>query len=247
MTANEPLSYDPAGSIDVILSVVPTMSGCPAASPPPDEDVPPPPPAQPARRSAEAPKAPSARPRRPRLLWCSDIWCYLCCERVGRVQVTRPSGYPHPAPAKGQSSERFVTRLKPGHRGTGCRPGRAGSAFRAESERLELGLGEHPGPDDEAVPGRALDAETRPSARHDIDREVGVLPVLELGLRDEDVDRTVQPDVEHPEMDVARTGQEHADGVAHRRAAVAASARLVEHERPVLRREFAQQGGRGIR
>ena len=27
MTANEPLSYEPAGSSDVILSVVPTMSG----------------------------------------------------------------------------------------------------------------------------------------------------------------------------------------------------------------------------
>src|SRR6478752_6499095 len=72
MTANEPLSYEPAGSIDVILSVVPTMIGSPEASPS-SVDVVPPPPAQPARRRAEAPKAPMARPRRPRPLWCSDI------------------------------------------------------------------------------------------------------------------------------------------------------------------------------
>src|SRR3954452_23904956 len=113
MTANEPLSYEPAGASDVILSVVPTMRGSPEASPPPVEEVPPPPPAHPARRSAEAPQAPRARPSRPRALWCSDIVLYLCCERVGRVKVTRPSRHPRAAPGKGQSSERFVTRLKP--------------------------------------------------------------------------------------------------------------------------------------
>ena len=59
MTANEPLSYEPAGSSEVTLSVVPTMI------PPPTELLSPPPlPAQPASASATAaapPMAPSTR------------------------------------------------------------------------------------------------------------------------------------------------------------------------------------------
>ncbi len=67
---DRPVSYDPAGSRVVTLSVVPTMMGWPE---PPSLGVPVPPPAQPARRRAEAPSAPMARPRRPRPLWSSVI------------------------------------------------------------------------------------------------------------------------------------------------------------------------------
>ena len=54
---------------------------------------------------------------------------------------------------------------------------RSGPGFQPEGR--QFGVVEHAGADDEAVAGGALDAESGAAPGHDVDREVGVLPVLE--------------------------------------------------------------------
>ena len=63
-TASEPLSYEPAGSRVVTLSVVPTMIASLDESPVASDE---PPPAQPARRSVATPSADAAPTRRARV------------------------------------------------------------------------------------------------------------------------------------------------------------------------------------
>lgn len=49
------------------------------------------------------------------------------------------------------------------------------------------------------------------------------------------------------EVHVAQAGEEHPHRVTHGGTAVAAATGLMEHQRAVLRCQFAQQRGRGIR
>ena len=92
------------------------------------------------------------------------------------------------------------------------------------------------------MPGRRLEGEAGAAAGHDVDREMRVAPVLEL-RRD--------PSRPGPARAARRRGRRGArrlgpvmkspSRVAHGRAAVAASAGLVEHQRSVLSPEAAEQ------
>lgn len=105
-----------------------------------------------------------------------------------------------------------------------------------------LVVGEHPAADEEAQAARALDREARAAPRHHVDGEVRVLPVLELRRPDEE-GRAGHDAEQH----VALADAELAARVAHGGAPVAAAARLVEHQRPVLAREVGEQGSGGVR
>src|SRR6476469_4766272 len=106
-------------------------------------------------------------------------------------------------------------------------------AFRLQGGRLLIA--EEPRAREEAHTLRRLDAETASAPRHHIDRELRVLPVLEL----------LAPDVERhigngAEIHVALPNPKLASRKAHWRAPVAASARLMKHEGPMEQRELVQ-------
>ncbi len=90
-------------------------------------------------------------------------------------------------------------------------------------------------------PLRAFQREHASAARHHINDELGMLPVLKLGSR-------------HVERRIAKRSYEHifvseqelSTGVAHRGATIAASTRLMKHEVPVLAMKGGNEGDRGV-
>src|SRR6218665_279621 len=88
----------------------------------------------------------------------------------------------------------------------------------------------------EPLPGRAFEREHAATARHHVDDQMRVLPVLEL--RPADVERHA---ADMPEQPVVIADDELGLRVTHRRAAVTAAPGLVEHQRPVLRAQLVDQ------
>ncbi len=95
--------------------------------------------------------------------------------------------------------------------------------------------------DDEAHPLRCFQREACAAAGHDVQGEPGVLPQLVLVAAD--VEGRA---VDLAEQDVTRSDAELALRVAHRSAAVAAAARLMEHERTVVFPQFPDQPDGGF-
>ena len=75
---------------------------------------------------------------------------------------------------------------------------------------------------------------------HDVEREVGVLPQLVLIATHVEARA-----VDLADLDVARAELELALDIAHRRAAIAAAARLMKHQRAVLRTQARDPFERG--
>jgi transposase len=112
---------------------------------------------------------------------------------------------------------------------------------RAALEYGVLEVGKQPGADHEADAPRGLQREAATTALHDVDRQMGVLPVLELRLRHPHrYVRGEALDAEVCEVYVGVPGDQLAEWETHRRGPVAAAAGLVEHQRPVFRGEAAQ-------
>src|SRR3954470_3024165 len=85
ITANDPLSYEPAGSMLVILSLVPMVSAPPLL--PPEPPLPSPPPQAVRARAVIAMPAPAASARRPPLE--TDLIRYLVFMGAGRGRTKR--------------------------------------------------------------------------------------------------------------------------------------------------------------
>src|SRR5215218_6426863 len=90
------------------------------------------------------------------------------------------------------------------------------SAGRGLLQCLVLLIGEQPGADQEPDALGRLDRESAAAALHDVDREVGVLPVLELRARHPEPDRLLETvDAQVAQVDVRAAGLEVAVRVAH--------------------------------
>src|SRR5690606_20525361 len=81
-----------------------------------------------------------------------------------------------------------------------------------------------------------LEREAGAAARHDVDDELGMLPILELVARHVE---GMAGDLAHQHVGLA--DPEVAGREAHRRAAVAAAAGLMEHERAMPVLEYGDQ------
>src|SRR5699024_5611317 len=96
-----------------------------------------------------------------------------------------------------------------------------------------------------------FEAEARTAPVDDVDREVRVLPVLELLHGHPELDLTAPPVPERhgegAQEDVSVPGEEVPRRVAHGRRAVAASAGLMEHHGPVAVDEADEQVDRLLR
>src|SRR3954452_6358414 len=111
--------------------------------------------------------------------------------------------------------------------------GVVGSTRRRRScrpERRGLAVGEDAAAGEEADALGRLEREAGAAAGHHVHDQLGVAPALELGGADVE---WAAPDGAEP--DVGGPGAEPAYREAHRRAAVAAAARLVEQELAVQR------------
>ncbi len=87
------------------------------------------------------------------------------------------------------------------------------------------------------TPSGRFQREARAAPRHHVDDQLGVLPIIELVGIHEHVAAA-----DRAEMHVVAADAELAFRVAHRRRAVAAAARLMEHQRPVFRPQLVDKG-----
>lgn len=88
-----------------------------------------------------------------------------------------------------------------------------------------FGFGEDPAADDEAKSFWPLQRKARAAPRHDVDGDLGMPPIFEL--RGANPDRYAGADI--AQQNVLAANAKLARRIAHRRAAVATTARLMEH------------------
>jgi hypothetical protein len=88
---------------------------------------------------------------------------------------------------------------------------------------------------------RRLKRETGAAARHHVDNQLRVLPIRELGSAD--IDRAA---FDRSEENVLLAGSEFIERIAHRRAAIAASAGLMKQQRTMLLAQSSDHSGGGF-
>jgi hypothetical protein len=99
-------------------------------------------------------------------------------------------------------------------------------------QRRNLLICKHPRPNQKPHPLRPIQREHPTSPRHHIQNQLRMLPVLKLAAAH--IKRGV---LYRCQQHVAITNQKIPQRITHWRAAIAASARLVKHQRPMLRQQ----------